>query len=502
MKKLTILSLAALAATTTFTGCNSDSPVYESEIVYNVGVSSFELKRNDSVLANLDTVFFSIDLEKALIFNADSLPFGTRTDSLVPVITPMGQVTKAELRFKQTNGRDTVFNYIEDGSRTVNFSNGPVYFTIAASDTMIRRTYTIQVNVHKVKSDSLVWSETARTALPTTLSAPKQQKTVRNAAGTYTLTTDGSQACIAVRKSVLDAWETYAATLPASASVNSFAATDDALYILSGNSLYVSKDGGRTWTATGSEMNHVYGGYGTRLLGAVNKNNEWYTTEYPGGALAPLPEGMPVYGTSQMIKYSFDLGTAPVSTFVGGRDADDVLTGASWAFDGSEWACISIVPVDTPLEDATLVPFFTFSVNDVFVVSRQSVFLAFGGSDGDGYLRTVYVSGDYGRTWKKGGESIQLPDYIPSMYGAQAYVENITMHSRAENLWTAFTPSYRIPGTAVVSPFELPMSRATEPVSEWECPYIYLYGGMTRGSVLSQYVWRGTINRMTFKPIL
>ena len=58
--------------------CNSTD---DEEITYTISesvrVTSFSLAANDSVLANLDTVFFTIDLNGGQIFNADSLPVGT-----------------------------------------------------------------------------------------------------------------------------------------------------------------------------------------------------------------------------------------------------------------------------------------------------------------------------------------------------------------------------------------------------------------------------------------
>ena len=67
-----------------FTSCNSDSDSSDSEVIYgSTQVKSFKLKANSNVLSGLDSVFFSIDLVNAQIYNADSLPFGTKTDKLV-----------------------------------------------------------------------------------------------------------------------------------------------------------------------------------------------------------------------------------------------------------------------------------------------------------------------------------------------------------------------------------------------------------------------------------
>ena len=65
------------------------------EITYtSVAVTSFSIAKDDSILAGLDTVFFS-NLQRAQIFNADSLPFGTRTDKLVPKMTTLEGASEA-----------------------------------------------------------------------------------------------------------------------------------------------------------------------------------------------------------------------------------------------------------------------------------------------------------------------------------------------------------------------------------------------------------------------
>ena len=48
---------------------------------------------------------------------------------------------------------------------------------------------------------------------------------------------------------------------------------------------------------------------------------------------------------------------------------------------------------------------------------------------------------------------------------------------------------------------EEPVSRVSAPITQWECPYIYLFGGLSNDLTLRQTLWRGTINRLTFKPI-
>ena len=68
--------------------CNTtDDEDISYTISESVRVSAFSLAANDSVLAHLDTVFFTIDLIGGQIYNADSLPVGTDVSALIANIS-------------------------------------------------------------------------------------------------------------------------------------------------------------------------------------------------------------------------------------------------------------------------------------------------------------------------------------------------------------------------------------------------------------------------------
>ena len=115
-------------------------------------VRSFKLKPNAYVLSALDTVFFSIDLANAKIFNADSLPYGTRIDKLVVDIATDACKT-VELTMRKNDGADTIVNYLTNSTDSINFANGPVNLRVVSYDGKAERNYEIKVNVHTVIAD-------------------------------------------------------------------------------------------------------------------------------------------------------------------------------------------------------------------------------------------------------------------------------------------------------------------------------------------------------------
>ena len=124
-----------------------------------------------------------------------------------------------------------------------------------------------------------------------------------------------------------------------------------------------------------------------------------------------------------------------------------------------------------------------------------------GGRNVKGLMNSnVYISRHQGLYWSKADQLLQMPDYIEPRCGAQAYVFETT-HTRASDggVWTSM-PSKKLPVWARI---DLPLStRVSQDVSSWTSPYIYLFGGVNEDGNVCNEVWRGVLNRLTFKPII
>ena len=72
---------------------------------------------------------------------------------------------------------------------------------------------------------------------------------------------------------------------------------------------------------------------------------------------------------------------------------------------------------------------------------------------------------------------MQLPEALGAFSNAQAYVMTSTYTAR------------------------LARPRIIKPIESWECPFVYLFGGVNASGELNNCIWRGVINRLTFKPI-
>ena len=155
-------------------------------------------------------------------------------------------------------------------------------------------------------------------------------------------------------------------------------------------------------------------------------------------------------------------------------------------------------PLPKALKNPALVPFFAFNTSSNFIVDEYSILMVIGGNDGKTNNRTVYISDDFGMTWNEGGQLIQLPDYMPALHSAQAFVFDFTTGARSQTVWHEFADRALPAGLTVAGP----ASRATEPITTWQTPYIFLYGGIADNGVYAKTIWRGTITRLKYKPIL
>ncbi len=487
-KILSIFTIATICIG--FVACNSDDDE-EAQIITslsNTMITSFSIVENDDVLENLDSVYFTIDQLRAKIYNADSLPYGTDVSKLV-VSIEANNCSVADLYVPRKNNTDTIFSYIEHSTDSIDFSLGTVKLRVVSANGKAERTYAIDVNVHKTQPDSLYWNTFARRDLPSSFYAPTEQKTIQCGEKAYCLTSNGNEYCIAVTDDPYGSWDLNNIAFSFSPDINSFNATDNALYILDINgNLYTSSNGGIDWTMCNEVWNYIYGGYNDILLGAKKENGTYYHVTYPESKMAEVADNCPISGTSQLVTTSSKWSEKPQAMFIGGICANGELTGDTWAYDGETWAKINNNATIPALKGMTLFAYYSYKVdsND-WSAKKHDTWVAMLGKNTTGTAqKTVYISLDQGIHWKVADDLMQLPQYIPAMNNAQVLVYNTTVKARSTSDWEEYSSNH--------------ISRATKPITEWECPYIYLFGG--ENSQLYNSVWRGVINRLSFKPII
>ena len=483
----------------TLTSCNKKTET-EEEIYMPasaVAVTGFSLKSKSGSKVKLDSVFFSIDLNRGVIFNADSLPKGTDISKLVPVISYTSSASAVTLT--QTGGKQTgEIDYKTNPTDSVDFS-GKVVLKITAEDKETTRSYNIKVNVHKMDPDSLMWDRLAVTPMPSRLGAPKGQKTVKYKETTYSLIHEADDSyTMAVASDLLAGeWTKQTLTVDFEPDVRTFSATDDRLFLLDRTgTLHTSADG-LVWENTGATWTNIIGAYGNVMLGIRKEGTDLLHTCWPaeaGYAETKVSDDFPVDEYTDFVQFSNRWTTLPIGFMAGGRLADGTYSDKVWGFDGDHWAVLSegMLP---KVVGATLVPYYVYrKTSSALVQTEFSVWLLIGGEryDGDNN-RTVYASYDNGVNWYGVDKQMQLPEHFPGLKGLDGIMMEWPKQASLKDNWTD-TASRALPGMAKVK-YEV-----SDYEVYWDCPYIYIFGGTNEAGKLNDEIWRGVLNRLTFVP--
>lgn len=477
-----------------FTSCNAkdeDTPTDDNYVTaQSVAITAFSLSPDMRVMANLDSVYFSIDLEHGVVFNADSLPKGTNVTKLMPKITYPSTVTAAVIEMKGgTHREDGTVNYYVNKNDTIDFT-GEVTLTLSAGEEL-SKTYTLKVNVHQEDPDTLFWEDTAVIPFPSRLENPRNQKTIAYKGGSFSLIeeSDGTYTASVASDLFSGTWQKTAVALSFTPDIQSLCkGYDDTLYILSDDGRLMSSPDGISWTVQDSGWSQIIGSYGEALLGAKTNGSQRNMVSFPAGAVAEmeLPSNFPLKGYSTPVEYSTRWTADPTIVIFGG-DTTDRGAGASWAFDGHNWANIADQPLPA-LEGVSVIPYYAYLNNASNGLLKEfNALLAFGGRLPDGNVNnTVYISYNQGINWQRAQQYMQLPADVAAGYRVDALAVAMELQANLSDRWNARRRvNYVIDGDFI----------------KWECPYIFLFGGEQTSGLINPEVRSGVLRRLTFAPL-
>lgn len=505
LHKARIFAILLIAPLVALTACNSKDDEEDADTlqtpVTDVAVNSFSLKSNVKVLTGLDSVYFSIDLKKGVIFNADSLPKGTDVTKLVPEIKFPQNVTGASIEMTGGKVRTGVVDYRRTPGDSIDFS-GKVVLTLTSSAGN-SRSYDLKVNVHEMDPDSLCWGATAMSHLPARMSSPRNQRTVQNGDKVVCLIeeADGSYTIASTLHPENAAWDRKAVNLSFTPRTRTLTATATALYILDDKGdLYTSADG-LSWTPSASGWSGILGAYGSELLGLRKESGVYSIVSLSGNVPATTIEGamasFPVEDYSNMYCYKSKWMKSPIAIILGGVSASGSVSDCVWGFDGDSWVILSQGQIPA-LRGAALIPYVSYlrtgSIRDY---NEFSTLLVAGGISADGeFNSSLYLSYNNGISFSKGTGLMQMPEYIPGMWEVDGIVSSTPRQTEITSAAWETKPA------AKLQPWYRVQATIDGSTVKWDCPYIYLFGGLDETGLLYNTIWRGVINRLTFTPII
>lgn len=476
------------------TSCNSkDSDSYLNP--KNVAVTEFSLK-SDLNNPGLDSVYFSIDLEHGIIFNADSLRKGTQIDKVIPLITFSNTPSEATIIMSGGTTREGEVNYKTNPTDSIDFT-GDVLLRVKADDNEIEKTYRIKVNVHKIETDSLFWDNIDYKNMGSRMDNPRKMKTieVENMPVSLVEEKDGSYSIITYNSAEEMRPTAREITFPFEPAVHTLCTDEVETWMLdSRGALWRGDLTLSGWQDTGEIWRALIGTYNQSVVGLRESGTSTYFAQYPLININEkiIPEDFPVSGYSNFVTLTNKWTLSPVAFFTGGIESDGTLSDSTWAFDGAEWIRLSSGGIPA-LEGSSLIPYYNYRPSaDGTSMIEYRVWLLLGGRESDGtFNRDLYISYNNGVNWTLGASSLQLPDIIPATYYCDNVVIDLEKSADLSAGWSR----------AVKSPRKIDYS-VNGDIITWECPYIYLFGGYSESGKLNTTIWRGVLGRLTFTPII
>lgn len=459
----------------------------------SVAVNAFALHTNPKVMANLDSVYFSIDLTNGVIFNADSLPMGTDVSHLIADISFPSTVTSAVIEMTDGTHRTGTFDYKANSLDSIDFT-GNVTMTLSASDAITKK-YTIKVNVHKSQPDSIVWDKVAYADLP--VENAIAQKTISADNKVISIIKDASGAVILASTTDVASlqWSKTNLSPGFTPDVKSLSFCNGAYYMLSDSGELYSSTNAISWISTGKIWKSIIGAYGEDILGIALNNGVYVHTSYPGNMTPEaVDEDFPIEGFSNLATFSSKWSDNATCFITGGRTVSGEYSSKTWAYDGNLWTDISSVPLPA-MQNMTLVPYYIYhQTSTIYEQTEYTIWMTIGGQNPDGTPnRNVYMTIDNGVNWGKAPMLMQLPDYIPSLHSTDVIVANSDKEYDLSKNWETLPTG--VPGIAKVS-YEI-----TGDVISWKCPYLYIFGGYTQTGLLNSRIWRGVLARLSYYPL-
>ncbi|MEI8271332.1 MAG: DUF6242 domain-containing protein [Paludibacter sp.] len=323
-----ILILSSCLNTTSVTVTSSDASFV-----------SMTLAGNDSV----KTAKFALDVTGTTIVNIDSLPYGTRIDSVYPTFS-----------FKSTGGaklhypNPTGFKFKKDsaavtGKDTVDFRQPSIWIRNYASDGKTYLNYNIQVNVHKVQPELYVWSKVTDNL--SSVNATSQKSVILNDKFYYYLN-DGSAAYLHTSTDGIS-WSSAVTPvgLPEGSALNDMIQFNGKLFMTQDRlNIYSSADG-LNWTRKSvSSFNFksllfVLNGQLWAVVQSLNDATYHFATSTDGDVwnmIGTIPQNFPVNDFSA-VSISTVTGKSKVLV-VGGYSVNGALLKNSWSSeDGIYW---------------------------------------------------------------------------------------------------------------------------------------------------------------------
>ena len=390
------------------TGCDNNTNTTTLSSVAQL--KAFSFAKNDS-FPGLAAAVFTIDerLDTGLVWNKDSMLYGTRLDSVVPRFTFATTPGAAFLTFPDTT-------VVLTGYDTLDFNPRPIYLTLRSADKSTTKVYEIRPSVHQIDPDLYTWTQLTAAVYP---EDDSEQRVVELGADFVMVVSNGFE--LRVFRSADGAeWSSPAVPtgLPAGTRVRQIISDGTTLYYGQDNAVYTSTDA-VTWTAhnVSYDVRTMLLYWNEQVWALTGDEGNYELATYANGALTLTglrPDGLfPVSDFASVTFHSPSLRERAM--IIGGFAENGQSLNTRWNLEYSR---------HTPENNGYRLQEFSIdrpafkSLTGISVIDYNGQLLLFGGVDDKMtyYGRDILISDDEGLNWYAADTA---KNQLPAVYQAR-----------------------------------------------------------------------------------
>ena len=388
-------------------GCESKTTTTTSSVAQ---LTAFSFAKNDS-MPGLSAAVFTVEerIDTGLVWNKDSILYGTRLDSVVPRFVFAATPGSAYLTFPDT------LVYLT-GYDTLDFTKRPIYLTIHSADNENMKVYEIQPMVHQVDPDLFSWTRLTDAIYP----ADDSEQRVVELGSDFVMISSNGFAIQAYRSADGVTWTSSSTLtgLPAGTHVRQIISDGTTLYYGQDHQIYTSTDAIH-WT--GHDVTypvHTMVLYWNHLVWAlVDNGNGYELATYADGALTlsglQPTEDFPVSDFATVCFHSASMRERTM--IIGGFAANGKSLNTRWNI---EYSSHPAPNGSYRMEEFSIDrPSFT-SMTGISVIEYNDQLMLFGGVDEkmNYFGREILVSIDEGLNWDM---TDTTKNQLPEVYQAR-----------------------------------------------------------------------------------
>lgn len=401
-------------------GCSKSTTTTTKSSVAQL--SAFSLAANDS-FPGMEKAVFKIEerLDTGLVYNPDSIMYGTPLDSMVPKFTFATTPGAAVLAVGDTT-------IVLTGFDTVNLNIRPIYLSVTSQDASNTKVYEIVATVHQVDPDLFVWTQLTPAVYP----ADNSEQHVLTLGDKMVLIKNNGFRTSVFTSADGATWssEQVPTGLPSATRVRSIISDNSMLYYADDSLLYTSTDA-LSWQQTS------YAGSGFALKTMLMAWNEtvWALAEDSEGLVLANMQGGRLQPTTLRPRSPFPVSDFAAVAFESASNRARAMILGGFAEDGTalntrwnlEYATTIAENGGYRMQDFSIDrPHFTRLTGASVVWYNHQLYM-FGGVDAEMQYqgRDILISTDEGVTWTKADTAkCQLPETYTARQGQSVVVRN------------------------------------------------------------------------------